>query len=252
VTLTLIGIIYQFQGHFEEAVTILRQGLEFSLQTRFPPVIVYTLHALGSSLADLPDIDAAQETFLRALHFAEQFHIEENEAGLRGELGVLAYRQNDLRLAQDYLESALDQLRALHSEYYLPIFLGHLVVVYTLAGADARAETALREGAELVAHLPDELANHMMLWGAVHLWMSRATRENLLADAQLELTRMAALWAGLVLASLRMTPYNRARIQQFVPQMQTILGVEPVAELLATGEHIDMGTAVDQLRRALS
>ncbi|MBE2271232.1 MAG: hypothetical protein IAE80_23565 [Anaerolinea sp.] len=248
--LTKTGMIYHLQERFAEALVVLEQAREFAQCTEFPPVMIFTLYALGDVQAAVKDVSAAQETFLTGLRLAEHHHFDEEAGALSGELGVLAFQQHDLRRAQEILESAVDQLRALESTFYYPTFLTYLIPVRLGLGDVEGAECALREGLDFLAGATGAQESLALVWAAAQLGIHHAGQPGLPPEQQASWAARAARWTGAALTLPSMMPDRCAVLRHLIPDLHARLGVEHTAELLTAGAQLAPDSLIAELGAA--
>jgi len=249
--LTSIGITYKSQGKHTDAIAVYEQALEFSLHIQFPPVIVYTLHALADTYVALNDLETAQTYFAQALHVAQQAKLAARVADIQTELGFLAYRYGALDEASRYLDTALQTHRELHTNYSIAVDLSYLTLVYAAQGDYPAARQAVLESLRAMVPLNSDIWLLMPIFTTVHLCILHAFSLSVTTSAQSMLLQTAARWAGTVLAHPGIDQLNRDTFASLRPAMEAILSAPRIAALLNAGAGIDLMTVVTEIEAAL-
>ena len=248
--LTSIGLIYNRQGRHTDALAVYEQALEFSQRIQFPPVIVYTLHALANTSIAMNNLDAGQSYLEQALDLAEQAKLEVVPEIL-AELGHLAYRYGALEEAQQYLDRALETHRARENNYNISGDLAYLALVYAAQQNFAGAQEATLECLRLTMAQTSEVELLTPIFTAVHLRILRAFSPSVSTNEQTALLHTALHWAGTVLAHPGVDQVKRDTFASFRPALETALGAQRIARLLAEGAQLDLMTVVTDVEAAL-
>jgi tetratricopeptide (TPR) repeat protein len=249
--LTSIGIIYKSQGQFTNAIAVYEQALEFSQRIQFPPVIVYTLHALAETYVALNKLDAAQTYYMQALHIAQQAKLAARVADIQAELGILAYWHGELDEAMCYIDTALKVHRACQADYNIGVDLSYLTLVYAAQGDYTAARHAVLESLQVIVPLNSDTFLVLPIFTAVHQGILQALSRSLPSSEQTMLLQAAVRWAGTVMAHPGIDQLKRNTFASLRPSMEAVLGVQRITELLHEGAERDLMMVVTEIEAAL-
>lgn len=123
-----------FQGHYDDAETLLNALHSRTEATNHRAPLAYTLCSLGVLAQSRGDWDIARQRYEEAQELAKQAMMQGAEGRASGRLADLYLREGNASYAQYLLRQALDNLKASGDTELIPYFLGRLAETELASG----------------------------------------------------------------------------------------------------------------------
>ncbi len=107
-----LGATYRYQGDYTQAIAAYLEAMRLNERINEPDELAGILNNLGNVYRQLDEFDKARDCYTRSLAIRLQHQTNNRDLGIvLGNLGNLAFRQQNYPLALDYYQQSLDKFR---------------------------------------------------------------------------------------------------------------------------------------------
>jgi len=154
----LKGIISYRQGHYMDAVDLLKAGLMLSQMTKDSVIQSTALNNLGNAYAYMGDHAKAMECYFRGLEIEEKIKTQNNLHWYYSNIANLYSEQNNLKKAFEYAFKALKVERKKNVKGALSVTLSNIAGMYQTLGKYDSSLIYYKEALPLAQEMKDTFA----------------------------------------------------------------------------------------------
>ena len=234
ISLNNLGIIARYQGDYERAADLHQQSLDIKQQLGDQHGSAISLNNLGNIAIDQGDYERATDLHQQSLAIRQQLGDQQGIAGSITNIGLIAHQQGDYEQARDLHQQSLTIFKQLGDQQGIATSLSNIGWA-NLKKANMNAVVALHEGLSI----SDKINTP---WLSMYFIVTFAG----VLILKIRLARAAQL-LGFVEAHPLKQADLQERIDELMPQLETGLSPDELAQALEQGKQLDLDTVVQEL-----